>query len=54
MYKILINSSGHEIIYKIDTRSSFFKDENNVDYLDYLKWLEEGNTPEPADEAPKE
>jgi hypothetical protein len=24
--------------------------ENNMDYRAYLKWLEEGNIPEPADE----
>jgi hypothetical protein len=25
-------------------------DESNTDYQAYLKWLEEGNTPEPAEE----
>jgi len=29
---------------------SFIFDENNPDYQAYLKWLEEGNTPLPAEE----
>jgi hypothetical protein len=26
-------------------------DPANTDYIEYLKWLEAGNTPEPADQA---
>jgi hypothetical protein len=30
--------------------TSFPADENNPNYQAYLKWVSEGNTPEPADE----
>lgn len=33
--------------------TSFLFDESNTDYQQYLKWLEEGNQPLPAD-APTE
>ena len=56
MYK-LINATlnpdgtvGIAAMVKRTTDSSFIPmDEANTDYQEYLKWLAEGNTPEPAD-----
>jgi hypothetical protein len=52
MYKI-INSSitGKQISVKRLADDTFIPfDPDNTDYQEYLKWLEAGNTPLPADE----
>ena len=52
MYKLYINTLGETGILKINDNSitSFTEDPANIDYQEYLEWLAEGNTPEPADE----
>jgi hypothetical protein len=53
MYKQYKNSEGltsqYGIIRLSDSACIPF-DPDNTDYQAYLKWVEEGNTPEPADE----
>jgi hypothetical protein len=51
-YKLLKSSLTNEtssVLRLLDNASIPF-DPDNTDYQAYLKWLEAGNTPEPADE----
>ena len=45
MYKLNHNSTS---ITRLLDSASIPNDPQNTDYATYLKWLEEGNTPEPA------
>jgi hypothetical protein len=48
-YKLL-NFSSH--ILRVNDGAFIPKDPSNVDYMNYLKWCEAGNTPLPADPLP--
>jgi hypothetical protein len=53
MYKETGNGfDGNKIqgVYRLADNAYIPFDPANTDYQAYLKWLEEGNTPEPADE----
>ena len=52
MYKLTNNIYGNEVSSVIRTADGACIpfDPANTDYQAYLKWLEEGNTPEPAEE----
>jgi hypothetical protein len=53
MYKQTISSAQNtsEYIIRLTDNAFIPFDLANTDYQAYLKWLEEGNTPEPAEEA---
>jgi len=50
-YKLHKNVFGETVsVEKIGANMVIPFDPANTDYQAYLKWLEEGNTPQPADE----
>ena len=53
MYKQIFNRDGSVCsfaIYRIADNATIPFDPDNTDYAEYLRWLAEGNTPEPAEE----
>jgi hypothetical protein len=52
MYKLVKNINGETNIVCLVEKNLYIPfDSVNVDYQEYLKWLAEGNTPEPADQG---
>jgi len=51
MYYLKTTERGSVILLKngVDNYTSIPENKANTDYQAYLKWLEEGNTPEQAD-----
>ena len=53
MYKlgqIVAPQTKQTMVIRLSDMAHIPFDPDNTDYQKYLKWLEEGNTPEPADE----
>ena len=53
MYKLckpVIEGFPMSSIIRMEDKALIPLDEGNTDYQEYLKWLDEGNTPLPADE----
>jgi len=50
MYKTINTVSGHGCVIRLLDNTYIPFDPANTDYAEYLKWLAEGNTPQPANE----
>ena len=52
MYKLVkdVITEKTSCIYRLSDKALIPLNETNTDYQAYLKWLDEGNTPLPADE----
>ena len=49
MYKLKNTLDGNQIVVRLSDNANIPMDEQNSDYIAYLKWIAEGNTPEPSD-----
>jgi hypothetical protein len=53
MYKLIKNNFTNEVnmVKRLSDNSFIPFDAQNSDYIAYLKWVAEGNTPQPAEEG---
>jgi hypothetical protein len=51
MYKLINQPFGGQILQRLPDGAFIPFDPANTDYQEYLRWLELGNTPLPADEV---
>jgi hypothetical protein len=52
MYKLIKDTAGNiNVVQRLSDKASIPFDPTNTDYQAYLKWVAEGNTPEPAEGA---
>jgi hypothetical protein len=54
MYKLFMSAIEVPFVIRLTDGAFIPFDPANTDYQAYLKWLEEGNVPEPADEVASE
>ena len=49
MYKLYISFNGYQSVIRLSDNTFIPFDPANTDYQQYLAWLAEGNTPQPAE-----